>query len=67
MNTELKEKLLDTDKTSIASLLSKNFLNEEATYELHEIVDIENTLNRHYLICKTGKKKKDKIYMVFKI
>ena len=53
---------LYTDQKPIASLFSKNFLNEEATFELNKIVEMENKLNRNYLIYKTGNKKKDKIY-----
>ena len=32
--TESKKKLLETDQKSIICLFSKDFLNEEATYEL---------------------------------
>ena len=34
----------------------KDFLNEEATYELNKIVKMENKLNRDDLIYKTGNK-----------
>ena len=40
----------------------KDFLNEEATYELNKIVQMENKLNRDNLIYKTGNMKKDKTY-----
>ena len=40
----------------------KDFLNEEATYELNKIVEMENKLNRDNLIYKTGNMKKDKTY-----
>ena len=50
----------DTNQKSIASLFSKNSLNEEARYELIKIVEIENKLNRDDLIYKTVNKKKEK-------
>ena len=40
----------------------KDFLNEEATYELNKIVEMENKLNRDNLIYKTGNMKKNKTY-----
>ena len=45
-------------------MFSKDFLNEEATYELKNIVGIEmkNKLNGANLICKTRNKEKDKAY-----
>ena len=43
-------------------MCSKNYLNEESTYELKKIVEMENKLNRNNLICKAGNKKKDKMY-----
>ena len=46
-------------KKKIASLFSKDFLNEEGTYELNKIVEMENKLNRDDLIYKTGNKKKE--------
>ena len=49
-------------KISIATLFSKNFLTEEATYKLKKIAEIENKLNRDDLINKTGNQKKDKTY-----
>ena len=52
----------DTGQKSIASLFSKDFLNEEATYELNEIVEMENRLNRDNLIYETGNKKNSKTY-----
>ena len=53
------KKSLDTDKKSIASLFSKDLLNEEATYELNKVVETENKLNKDDLIYKTGNKRKD--------
>ena len=50
---------LDIDQISIASLFSKNFRNEEATYELHKIVELENKVNRDELIYKTSNKLKN--------
>ena len=41
-------------------MFSKDFLNEEAIYELNKIVEMENKLNRDDLIYKTGNSKKDK-------
>ena len=46
----VEKEYLDTDQKSIASLFSKDFLNEEATYELHKIVEMENKINRDDLI-----------------
>ena len=43
-------------------MFSKGFLNEETTYELNQIVEIENKLDIDNLIYKTGNKKKDKTY-----
>ena len=43
-------------------MFSKDFLNEEATYELNKIVKIESELNRIKLIYKTDSNKKYKIY-----
>ena len=43
-------------------MFSKDSLNQEATYELNKIVEMENKLNRDDFIYKTGNKKKDKIY-----
>ena len=65
-NRVKRKSFLDRDQKSIASLFSKNFQNEEATYELNKIVEMENKLNRDYLIYKTGDKEKDK-NMIFKI
>ena len=41
-------------------MFTNDFLNEEATYELNIIVEMENKLNRDDLIYKAGNKKKDK-------
>ena len=43
-------------------MFSKDYLNEEATYELKKIREMENKLNRNYLINKIGNKKNDKTY-----
>ena len=43
-------------------MFSKDFLYEEATYELNKIVEIENKIDGKELIYKTGNKKKDKTY-----
>ena len=40
-------------------MFSKEFLSEEALHELSEIKEIEQKVNRDYLIYKAGKKKKD--------
>ena len=45
----------------IASLFSKYFLNEKATYKLYKIAEMEKSLDRNDLIYKTGNVKKDKI------
>ena len=65
IESRVKKKVLDANQKSIASLISKDFLNEEATYELTKIVEIENKLNRDDLIYKTGNKKKEKIIRKF--
>ena len=65
IESRVKKKVLDANQKSIASLISKDFLNEEATYELSKIVEIENKLNRDDLIYKTGNKKKEKIIRKF--
>ena len=62
MKSDFFKNFLDTDQKSIASLLSKEFLNEEATPELNKILEMENKLNRNNLINKTENKKKDKIF-----
>ena len=43
-------------------MFSKDYLNEEATYQLNKTAEMENELDRNYLIYKTGNKKKDKTY-----
>ena len=45
-----------------ASLFSKDFLNEKATHELNNIVEIENKRNRDDLIYTMRNKEKDKTY-----
>ena len=62
MKSDFLKIFLDTDEKSIASLLSKELLNEEATPELNKILEMENKLKRNNLINKTGNKKKDKIF-----
>ena len=61
IENSVRKKILDTDKKSIAFLFS-NFLNEEATYELNKIEEMENKLYRDDLIHKTGNKKMHKTY-----
>ena len=65
IESRVKKKVLVANQKSIASLISKDFLNEEATYELTKTVEIENKLNRDDLIYKTGNKKKEKIIRKF--
>ena len=55
-----QKRFLEADQKSIASLFLKDFLNEEATYELKKIVEMENKLYRDDLIYTAGNKKKDK-------
>ena len=57
---------LDTDQTSIVSLFSKDNLNEEPTYELNKIVEMENKLDRNDFIYKTGNKRIRIKRMIFK-
>ena len=49
----------------VASLFSKDFLNEEATYNLNKDVEMENKLDINHLIYKTCNKKKGKT--IFKV
>ena len=58
----MEKNVLHTDQKSIASLFSKDFLNEGATYELNKSVKMKNKQNRDNLIYKTGNKKKNKSY-----
>ena len=58
----IKRTFVDTDKNSIVSLSSKDFLNEEATYEMNKIAEMENKLKRDDLINNTSNRKKDKRY-----
>ena len=41
---------------------SKDFLNEEATYKLNRMVEMENKLDRNDLTYKTGNKRKNKTW-----
>ena len=52
LEVRIEKNLLDTDQKSIASLLSKKNLTEEAIYELNKI-NIDNSNH------KTGDKNKD--------
>ena len=61
MKTDSKKASLGTDQKWV-SFFSKDFLNEEATYEFNKIVDMENKIDINYLIYKTGSQKKDKTY-----
>ena len=54
LESRVEETFLDTVQKSSAALFLKDFLNEEATYELNKIVEMENKLNRDNLIYKTG-------------
>ena len=65
-NKQQQQKTESTNKKSIASLFSKNVLNEEPTYELKKIVEMENKLNRDDLIFKTSNEKKDNTYDFYK-
>ena len=56
----VEKKCLDINQKPF--LFSKHFLNEEATYELSKIVEMENKLERNHLIYKTGNRKNDKTY-----
>ena len=61
IENRVKKTFLDTDQKSIVPLFPKDFL-KEPIYELNKIVDMENKLNRYYLIYKTGNKKKEKAH-----
>ena len=56
-----KKQLLDTDQKSITSLFAKDFLTEQAIYELNKITE-KKYIYRDDLIYKTGYKKKDETY-----
>ena len=62
LESRVEKNFLDTDQKSFASLFSKDFLNEEAKYEVNKDVEMENKLDRNDLIYKTGTKTKDKKY-----
>ena len=62
LENRVEKKNLNTDKKPIASLFSKDYLNEEATYELNKITAIENKPDRNDLIYKSSNKKKDKTF-----
>ena len=54
-----KRQFSDLDQKSIVSFFLKDFLNEEAKYELNKFVEKENKfkLNRDDLVYRTGNKK----------
>ena len=62
MENRVEKQLLDKDKKSITFLFSEDLLNEEVTYKLNNVVEIENTLNKDDLSYKTGNKKENKTY-----
>ena len=62
LENRVEKNFLDTNQKQIAPLFSKDFLNEEATYELNNIVAMGNKLDRNYLNYKIENKKKDKTY-----
>ena len=62
LENRVEKRFLDTDQKWVASLFSKDFLNEEAIYELSKIIEMKNELNRDNFISKTGDKKKDNTY-----
>ena len=66
LGNRAEETFLDTDQTSIVSLFSKDNLNEEPTYELNKIVEMENKLDRNDFIYKTGNKRIRIKRMIFK-
>ena len=45
-----EKNFFDTNQKSVASLFSKDFLNEKPKYKLNEIVKMENKFDRHDLI-----------------
>ena len=47
-------------------MFSKDYLNEDATYQLNKTAEMEIELDRNYFIYKTGNKKKDKTYDFWK-
>ena len=57
IKNRVEKEFLDTDEKSVASLFSKDFLNEETLYELNKIVVMENKLSRYDLVFQTGNKK----------
>ena len=61
LENRIEKEFLDTDKKSITSLFSKDFLNENATLELKKKSQ-KWKINSINIICKACNKKKDKIY-----
>ena len=59
IKNRVKKQLLNTDQKSIIGFFSKDFLSEEAIYELNKIKGIEQKINRDDLIYKIGNNKKD--------
>ena len=62
LENRVEKKNLNTDKKSIAPLFSKDFLNEEATYELNKTTVMEKKPDRNDLIYKSSNNKKDKTF-----
>ena len=58
LKTESKKIFPTQIKKTVASFFKKDFLNEEATYELNKTVENKNKLNRDNLIYKTVNKKR---------
>ena len=65
LKNRVEKNVLDTDQKSIASLFSKDFLNEEVTYELRKIAEMENKIDRNDLIYKQVTRKRIK-HLIFK-
>ena len=62
LENRVEKKNLNTDKKSIASLFSKDYLNEEATYELNKTTAMEKKPDRNDLMYKSSNNKKDKTF-----
>ena len=65
IENKIKKIILKTDKKS-TEFFGKDFLNEEAKYQLNKLVEIENKVNKDDLICKISNNKRDKMYDIQK-
>ena len=57
IENRVEKRSLDTITNQLLLCLQKNFLNEEAIYELRKTVEMKNKLNIDVLIYKAGEEK----------